>query len=146
MGMDSTRNLFQHRSKFAHVFYTLPERAGNRATPTPSPPFSHDCPFFSLCTKPSSSQRHCHNFSLSHHFLFRPTRRNTFSKSHRGKRPAGFKLSTKSKLYVHDMSEAVLTALSVCSASAKPIVVYVSFSPLLPLFLLPREKLCFYPL
>lgn len=43
------------------------------------------------------------------------------------KEPASFKLSTKSKLYVHDMSEAMLTALCVCSASAKPIVVFLSF-------------------
>lgn len=56
--------------------------------------------------------------------------------------PARFKLSTKSKLYVHDMSEAVLTVLSVCSASVKPIVVFVSFSSF-TLFLLPGEKLCF---
>lgn len=70
--------------------------------------------------------------------------RNTFLKSHRGKEPASFKLSTKSKLYVHDMSEAVLTALSVCSASEKPIVVFVSFSSF-TLFPLPREKLSVLP-
>lgn len=45
--------------------------------------------------------------------------------------PAGFKLSAKSKLYVHDMSEAKLTAVSVCQAAAKLIVVVVSFTPLL---------------
>lgn len=56
--------------------------------------------------------------------------------------PAGFKLSAKSKLYVHDMSEAMLTALSVCSASAKPIVVFVSFSAFFPL---PRGKLSVLP-
>ena len=40
------------------------------------------------------------------------------------------------------MSEAMLTALSVCSASAKPIVVFVSFSPFFPL---PRGKLSVLP-
>lgn len=48
----------------------------------------------------------------------------------KGARPA-LNLSTKSKLYVHDMSEAKLTAVSVCQAAAKLIVVVVSFTPLL---------------
>lgn len=106
--------------------------------------FSHDGPYFSSCTRTSSSQWHCHNFFLSHRFLFHPTQRNTFLKSHRGKEPASFKLSTKSKLYVHDMSEAMFTALSVCLASAKLIVVVVSFSSFTP-FPLSREKLSVLP-
>ncbi len=143
MGTNSTE-IFFSSAPSSHIFYTLPERAVTRMTPTPSA-FCHDCPFFSWCTRPSSLQWHRHSFSLSHHFLFHPILRNTFLESHRGKEPASFKLSTKSKLYVHDMSEAVLTALSVCSASAKPIVVFVSFSSF-TLFPLPWEISLFYQL
>lgn len=135
----SSAQIFFSSAPSSHIFHRLPERA---ATPTPSI-FCHDSPFFSWYTRPSLHW-HCHNFSLSRYFLSRPTQRNTFLKSHQGKEPASFKLSTKSKLYVHDMSEAVLTALSVCSASAKPIVVFVSFSSF-TLFLLPREKLSVLP-
>lgn len=65
-------------------------------------------------------------FSLSKHILKNLTEGGE-KKEEEEEEPAGFKLSAKSKLYVHDMSEAMLTALSVCSASAKPIVVFVSF-------------------
>lgn len=54
----------------------------------------------------------------------------------KGKERGGFKLSAKSKLYVQDMSEAKLSAPSVCSASAKLIVVALSLSSSNP-FLLP---------
>lgn len=54
----------------------------------------------------------------------------------KGKERGGFKLSAKSKLYVQDMSEAKLSAPSVCSASPKLIVVALSLSSSNP-FLLP---------
>lgn len=80
-------------------------------------------------------------FSLSKHILKNLTEGGE-KKEEEEEEPAGFKLSAKSKLYVHDMSEAMLTALSVCSASAKPIVVFVSFSAFFPL---PRGKLSVLP-
>lgn len=58
------------------------------------------------------------------------------SQKKKGKERGGFKLSAKSKLYVQDMSEAKLSAPSVCSASAKLIVVALSLSSSNP-FLLP---------
>lgn len=47
----------------------------------------------------------------------------------RGGEPVRSKLPAKSKLYVHDMFEAVLTAPSVCSALAKHIVVFCTAPP-----------------
>lgn len=72
--------------------------------------------FFSLCTRSSSSLWHSRNFSLRHRF-FHFAQRNTALLSHGGKEAASFKLSAKSKLYVHDTSEAVLTALCLLSLS-----------------------------
>lgn len=73
---------------------------------------------------------------LGHCFLFHPMWKNISFKSERGKEWGGVKLSTKSKLYVHDMSAAKLSAPSVCSASAKLIVVALSRSSFTPFFLL----------
>lgn len=70
-------------------------------------------------------------------FFFHPTQRKHSSTLTEEKEPAGSKLSTKSKLYVHDMSQAMLTFLSVCLASAKLIVVVLSFPSFTPL---PGEK------
>lgn len=70
-------------------------------------------------------------------FFFHPTQRKHSSNLTEAKEPAGSKLSTKSKLYVHDMSQAMLTFLSVCLAAAKLIVVVLSFPSFTPL---PGEK------
>lgn len=110
-----------------------------------SPAFSRDGPYFSGCTE--SLQLHSDTVTISSRAiasLSHPTQGNTSLKSRGGKEPAGFKRSTKSKLCVRDMSEATLTAQSVCSASAKLIVVVVS-SPLSPCFPLPGEKLSVLP-
>lgn len=56
-----------------------------------------------------------------------------------GREPAGFKLSTKSKLYVHDMSEAALTG-SVCLLSFSKAHCSFCISPSFTLVPLPREK------
>lgn len=69
--------------------------------------------------------------------FFHPTQRKHSWNLTEEKAPAGSKLSTKSKLYVHDMSQAMLTFLSVCLASAKLIVVVLSFPSFTPL---PGEK------
>lgn len=115
-----------------HIFHTLPEKV---ATAT-SAVFCHDCPFFGPCTRPSSSPWHCHNFSLSHHFFFILHRGTHSYNLTEEKEPASFKLSTKSKLYVHDMSEAVLYC-SVCLLSLSKahcsFCIFLHFFPLIPL-------------
>ena len=129
---------FKHRSKFAHhLLHTLPERAGDALDSYAFCIFFVFCFLFFVVALLYLPELHLPSdtatispwaitfFSLSKRILKNLTEQGKKKKEEL----AGFKLSTKSKLYVHDMSEAMLTALSVCSASAKPIVVFVSFSP-----------------
>lgn len=94
--------------------------------------------------KPSSLRWHFHNFFSSHRFLSHPTRRTTFLKtSLEESQPAlscPLSLSCMSTICLRQR----LLALSVCSASAKPIVVFVS-PRLLPLFPFQEKSPLFLP-